>query len=66
MNIAKLNILLLIVGAAWLLVSVVFFVLHFAGTGMLPLSLPVATLVLSAVFFAAYFYIRKMTADRKK
>lgn len=62
---ARLSIALLAVAVLWMMVSAGLFVLRYAGTGVIPLSMPIGTLVLGAAFLAAYFRFRKLAAGRK-
>ena len=62
----KLGYLILVLAALWLAAAVYFFVLHFAGSGMIPLAVPVVLLVMSAACAAAFFWFRKLTAGMKK
>lgn len=63
-DLAKVSVLLLIVGVLWIAAVGAFFVLYFVKAGMLPLALPVGMLALGAAFLGAFFYFRRFSAER--
>ena len=58
--------LLLVLAVLWLAAAAIFFILHFAGTGMIPLYMPILLLAVSAACFFGFFCLRRLSADMKR